>query len=176
METYIAMLRGINVSGQKMIKMADLVALLSELDFKNIRTYIQSGNLIFEYPETDQKELAKQIEHKILQQYKFDVPVIIRNRKELLKIVEKNPFIKRNEDINKLHATFLDDEPDLEIVKKFKETTIDSDEFEVMGKEVFLVCKNGYGKTKLTNGYFEKKFKTHATTRNWKTVIKLCEH
>lgn len=167
------MLRGINVSGHKMIKMTDLTTLLTELDFRNIRTYIQSGNLIFEYAETDQKELSGKIAKKILQHYKFEVPVIIRNRIELLKIVETNPFLKRNENIDKLHVTFLDNVPSPDSVEKVKETASSSDEFEVIRKEVFLFCPDGYGRTKLNNTFFEKKFNTKATTRNWKTVVKL---
>lgn len=175
METYIALLRGINVSGQKMIKMTDLTVLLSELDFQNIRTYIQSGNLVFEYPETDQKELARLIESKILHQYKFDVPVVIRHKSDLLKIQECNPFLKRNENIDKLHVTFIDDEPSTDLIEKAKQTDSGSDEFEVIGREVFVFCPDGYGNTKLNNTFFEKKFKTKATTRNWKTVVKLGE-
>ena len=175
METYIALLRGINVSGQKMIKMTDLTVLLSELDFQNIRTYIQSGNLVFEYPETDQKELARLIESKILHQYKFDVPVVIRHKSDLLKIQECNPFLKRNENIDKLHVTFIDDEPSTDLIEKAKQTDSGSDEFEVIGRKVFVLCPDGYGNTKLNNTFFEKKFKTKATTRNWKTVVKLGE-
>ena len=167
------MLRGINVSGQKMIKMTDLAALLTSLDFQNIRTYIQSGNLVYEYPEINQKELARLIEQKIVQRYNFDVPVIIRKREELLIIVDKNPFVRREEDIAKLHVTFLDDEPSTDLVIKAKQTDSGLDEFEVIGREVFLFCPKGYGNTKLNNTFFEKKFKTKATTRNWKTVLKL---
>jgi uncharacterized protein (DUF1697 family) len=173
METYIALLRGINVSGQKMIKMTDLTTLLSEINLYNIRTYIQSGNLVFEYPETDQKELAGLIEQQILHHYKFDVPVVIRHQSDLMQIQECNPFLKRNENIEKLHVTFLDDEPPADLIEKAKETAGSSDEFEVIGREVFVFCPDGYGNTKLNNTFFEKKFKTKATTRNWKTVVKL---
>lgn len=175
METYIALLRGINVSGQKMIKMTDLTTLLKELNFTNIRTYIQSGNLVFDFTETDHKELARLIETKIRHQYKFDVPVVISRKTELLQIMERNPFLKRGENIEKLHVSFLDDEPSAVQIKKAKETESGSDEFEVYGKEVFVFCEYGYGKTKLNNTFFEKKFKTKATTRNWKTVVKLGE-
>jgi uncharacterized protein (DUF1697 family) len=173
METYIAMLRGINVSGQKLIKMTDLSNLLSELDLHNIRTYIQSGNIVFEYPKTDQKKLAVLIEQQITQHYKFDVPVIIRHRGELLNLADQNPFLKRNNDIEKLHITFLDHEPYADMIEKARQTISDSDEFEVTGKDVFLFCPDGYGRTKLNNTFFEKKFNTKSTTRNWKTVLKL---
>jgi len=174
METYFALLRGINISGHKMIKMARLEAMFAELNFKNIRTYIQSGNVIFENEKTNQKELAKQVETKILLSTGFQVPVVIRNRMEILLVLENNPFLReRNEDINKLHVTFLDVEPNPDDVKKVQEFEYDSDEFIVSGKEIYGFCPNGYGRTKLTTNFFEKKFKTTATARNWKTVQKL---
>jgi uncharacterized protein (DUF1697 family) len=122
METYIALLRGINVGGQKMISMTQIEAMFAELNFKNIRTYIQSGNVIFENEKTDQQELAKLIEAKILQSTGFPVSVIIRNRGEIIFILENNPFLKeRNEDINRLHVTFLEAEPGTDDVKKVQE-------------------------------------------------------
>ena len=78
MQTYIALLRGINVSGQKLIKMADLKIYLTELKFSNIRTYIQSGNIVFETDSSDEVALAKLIENKITEKYQFDVPTMIR--------------------------------------------------------------------------------------------------
>lgn len=168
------MLRGINVSGQKIIKMSDLQSLFEELKFKNIRTYIQSGNVIFECNKSNPNDLAKRIEEKIFQHYKFEVPAIIRHRNEITNILNNNPFItKRNEDIDKLYVTFLSDEPKSEDINKLQTITHDSDEFEISGQEIFIFCPNGYGRTKLTNNLFENKLKLKATTRNWKTIEKL---
>jgi uncharacterized protein (DUF1697 family) len=175
MRTYIAMLLGINVSGQKMIRMTDLTSLLSELDLKNIRTYIQSGNIVFEYPETDQKELSELIKQKILKRYEFEVPVIIMKQEELLYVAEQNPFVKKGFNIEKLHVTFLEEPPLPEMIEKARTANIGSDEFEIIAKAVYLHCPDGYGQTKLNNNFFESRFKTKATTRNWKTVLKLCE-
>jgi uncharacterized protein (DUF1697 family) len=171
METYVALLRGINVSGQKMIKMQVLQSLFAELGFKNIRTYIQSGNIIFESGKISQDVLAKQIEEKILQSYHFEVPAIIRHHDEIKRILENNPFlIKRNEDINKLYVTFLSNESDESDKYDKSDKSIDYDEFIISGKNIYLFCPNGYGRTKLNNNFFESKLKVKATTRNWKTV------
>ena len=82
LQTYIAMLRGINVSGQKKIKMANLKAHLEDIGFRNVQTYIQSGNVVFEYPDSSQKAIESQISEKLLKEYGWDVPVLVRNSRE----------------------------------------------------------------------------------------------
>jgi uncharacterized protein (DUF1697 family) len=174
METYIALLRGINVSGQKMIKMGDLIKALEELNFSNIRTYIQSGNIIFQSDKTDPSQLAVKISGKISDHFRFEVPVVIRTLAELEQVSENNPFLlSRNEDVNKFHVTFLAEGPDPVDLKKIEENSFLPDEFIISGKEVYLFCPNGYGRTKLTNTFFENKLKSTATTRNWKTIRQL---
>jgi uncharacterized protein (DUF1697 family) len=171
MTTYIALLRGINVSGHRMINMEELKKVLASLNFKNLRTYIQSGNIIFETEKTDPLFLEKQIGEKILNHFGFLVPVIIRSREEMEKIFMNNPFIlKRNEPAGKLHVTFLPVKPDLDLLKKLEEYRFLPDEFVISGKEVYLFCPGGYGRTKLSNQFFESKLKITVTTRNWKTV------
>jgi len=174
METYIALLRGINVSGQKMIKMVDLIKALEELKFSKIRTYIQSGNIIFQCDKTDPSQLAVKIAGKISDHFRFEVPVVIRTLSELEQVSENNPFlVKRTEDVDKLHVTFLSKEPDLVDLRKAEENSFLPDEFIISGKEVYLFCPDGYGRTKLTNTFFENKLKSTATTRNWKTIRQL---
>jgi uncharacterized protein (DUF1697 family) len=171
METYVALLRGINVSGHRMIKMEELKNVLSELNFTNIRTYIQSGNIIFETPKTDSNYLEKQIGEKILKHFGFSVPVIIRSRPEMETIHKNNPFLgKRSEPADKLHVTFLPEQPDPDNLKKIEDGSYLPDEFSVSGREVYLFCPGGYGNTKLSNQFFENKLKLTATTRNWKTI------
>ncbi|MDQ3292415.1 MAG: DUF1697 domain-containing protein [Bacteroidota bacterium] len=113
MQTYIALLRGINVSGQKMIKMSDLLDLFKGLDFKNAKTYLQSGNVVFEAESQDTTHLEEQIATTITNKFKFSVPVLVKDQAEWLRILQNNPFInERNEDISKLHVTLLAAEPD----------------------------------------------------------------
>ncbi|HYV95393.1 MAG TPA: DUF1697 domain-containing protein [Chitinophagales bacterium] len=174
MSVAVSILRGINVSGHRKIPMAELKLLYSELKLKNISTYIQSGNVVFSADKINSKALAKSIEQKILEKYNFDVPVIIRTIDEIQSTLNNNPFLKEKKiEIDKLHVTFLADQPDKENLEKLKSYHYEPDRFIITGKEVYLYCPNGYGNTKLSNNFFESKLKITATTRNWRTVNEL---
>lgn len=177
MPTFISILRGINVSGQKKILMADLKSLYENLKFKDVKTYIQSGNVVF---KSDEKlsdiDLAQKIEITIDKKYNFDVPVIIRSKEELGKIILANPFLKENNiDVKKLHVTFLSQIPATKSVESMEEINYSPDQFIIKGKEIYLYIPGSYGETKLSNNFFEKKLKLSSTTRNWNTVNKLFE-
>lgn len=173
MPVYLSILRGINVSGQKKIQMADLKKLYEELKLKNVITYIQSGNVLFE--AANAKGLAKKIQEKIFEKYAFEVPVIIREGSELEAVVNINPFLKKaNTQMDRLYVTFLEQEAQLDFIKKLDSSLYLPDEFKILGKEIYLhVPKDGYGNTKLSNNFFENKLKVTATTRNWKTTCEL---
>ena len=174
MGSYLSILRGINVSGQKMIKMTDLKSLYESLGFKNVITYIQSGNVVFE--SKNNKNLASTIEQKIKEQFGFDVPVIIRTKDEMKVIVEQNPFLKdKKTELDKMHVTYLADIPTEEAVTNAMSYDYAPDRFVIKGKEVYVYCPNGYGNTKINNTFFENKLKVKATTRNWNTTNKLFE-
>lgn len=177
MHSHISILRGINVSGHKKILMADLAALYQSLKLKDVLTYIQSGNVLFNYSgKATDEELIKKIEKAIKAKYAFDVPVIVRRREEIEKVIALNPFLKRKDtDLEKLHVTFLATAPDKEKLENLKTINYPPDEFELIGKDVYLYCPHNYGETKLTNNLFEKKLGVTATTRNWKTVNKLLQ-
>jgi uncharacterized protein (DUF1697 family) len=177
MQTFISILRGINVSGQKKILMSDLKALYESLKFKDVITYIQSGNVIFRADaKLSDNDLAKKIENAILKKYNFSVPVIIRSAEEIKKIISANPFLKeKNINQEKLHVTFLSDVPEKKYLEAVKELDFTPDNFVITGKEVFLYIPDSYGETKLSNKFFENKLKVSATTRNWKSVNKLAE-
>lgn len=169
MAVFLSILRGINVSGQKMIKMPDLKALYEELGFKNVSTYIQSGNVIFENKED--KELFKKIEKKIFEKYNFLVPVIIRSMEEMETTINGNLFLKEKKiELDKLHVTYLEEEPLPENLEKITNVQFEPDRFYISGKDIYIYCPDGYGKTKLNNTFFENKLKVKATTRNWKTT------
>jgi uncharacterized protein (DUF1697 family) len=174
MTTYIALLRGINVSGQKKIKMQELIAVFESLGFKDAKTYIQSGNVIFTSAKKDKNELVSIIQEKIEHVFSFPVTVLLRTAHELQQIVTANPFLK-GEGLNtsKLHITFLSDTPAESAFYQEKEPHDKHDEFVISGQEIYLHCPNGYGHTKYSNNYFEKKLGVTATTRNWKTVVLL---
>jgi uncharacterized protein (DUF1697 family) len=174
MTTLLCMLRGINVSGQKKVPMAELREMFAGLKFANVRTYIQSGNVIFDSKETDEAALAKKISKKILSQFGFEVPVVIRTEKELSDTLKKNPFIKeKNIQEERLYITFLENEAVKELADKLKLPEGSTDRFVISGREIYLYCPGGYGETKLSNNFFESKLKVKATTRNWRTSNEL---
>jgi len=171
--TYIAILRGINVSGQKMIKMAELKDLFTGLKCTNVRTYIQSGNVIFE-SAIDAETLEKKIEKQIEKVFGFEVPVLVRSVEEMKKVLEKNPFLKdKKVDPEKLHVTFLSEVPSKENIEATNKLSFEPDQFILAKKEVYVHCPDKYGTTKINNTFFEKKLKVTATTRNLKTVKEL---
>jgi uncharacterized protein (DUF1697 family) len=177
MKKYISLLRGINVSGQKKVKMADLKTLYESLGFTNVKTYIQSGNVIFESSISDVVKLKRNIEQKIERTFRFSVSVIIRSIEEFERIIRHNPFLDRESagDATKFLVTFLSDQPEETMAKKVQQFAKEPESLVVRGKEIYLYCPDGYGKTKLSNSFLERKLKATATTRNWKTVKKLYE-
>ena len=171
---YIALLRGINVGGQRIIKMTDLKDTFEAIGFKNVKTYIQSGNVIFDYESTDTKKLTYQIEMKLNQAYGFSVKTIIRTQSEFESIINNNPFINEpNIDVDKLHITFLLDIPESNIALVSDIKKEETERLLIVSREIYLYLPNGYGNSKLNNTIFEKKLNTNATTRNWRTINKL---
>jgi uncharacterized protein (DUF1697 family) len=176
MPIFISMLRGINVSGQKKIKMAELSSLYESLGLAHVRTYVQSGNVVFVSPEPDAAKLAGLIEAQIEQTFGFAVTVFIRDNHDFQRIIDRNPFLgDRLEDPAKLHVTFLYRRPAESERRDLIVPSDQADEFIVGEQEIFLFCPNGYGRTKFSNNFFERKLKVSATTRNWKTVTALAK-
>ena len=176
METYIAILRGINVSGQKKIKMADLKSALADLNFINVTTYIQSGNIVFQENKCSTETLSGKISGKIKEVFGFDVPVITRNLDEWKHAVHQNPFLKRKGiDMKRVYLTFLTKQPENHKKENIEAMDFTPDEFIIIGKEIYLHCPIMYGKSKISNNFFEQKLKVTATTRNMNTVYKLIE-
>ena len=173
---YVALIRGINVGRKNRIKMAELVNSLDSTGFNNIKTYLQSGNIIFEDKTFDISKIASVIENTINQTFGFSVNVIIRNEDELESIIESNPFINEPDiEFDKLYVTFLEKIPDKEHILNLDIKKGENEKLDFKGKEIYLYLPNGYSKTKLTNDIFEKKLNITTTTRNWKTVCKLLE-
>ncbi len=174
MTTYVAMLRGINVSGRNKLAMDDLRALVVDAGGREVRTYIQSGNAVFA-SRSSPSGLVKNLEARLLEALGARVPVLVRTKEDLDAVIETNPFVRRQEDVGALHVTFMGALPAPAAVRSLETQRTDVDEYQVIGREVYLFCPNGYGNTKLTNTLFEKKLESAATTRNWKTVLKLAE-
>jgi len=166
---YIAILRGINVSGSKKLPMAELRELLSNIGLTDVKTYIQSGNVVFASEEKDQEKLGNLISEAIKKQYEYEVPVLVKTIAQWKTAMANNPFTDK--DISKQAITFLATVP----TENTFEIDSKDDKFKIINSEVYLYCPNGFGRTKLTNNLFERKLKTQATTRNWKTINKLLE-
>jgi uncharacterized protein (DUF1697 family) len=176
MPSYVAMLRGINVSGSKPVKMEALRASFEALGFKNVRTYVQSGNVVFEAREPAAAPLGPKIGARIKRDFGFDVPVMVLGAAELARVVEENPFLKQRAqvaDVTKLHVTFLAAAPAAVGLKKMEGLSSGNDAFRCLGQTIYLHCPQGYGRTKLSNNVFERALGASATTRNWKTVTTL---
>lgn len=169
---YIALLRGINVSGQKKIKMEDLRKLCEAIGFQHVQTYIQSGNIIFESPESEAPHLAYQLSEAIREKYDFEVTVIVRTPAELEDVLAKSPYSDSPTD--KTYYVLLEAEPSSEKWAKLDANAYLPDTFAYVGKVIYLHVVS-YGNTKLSNNFFEAKLKLSATTRNHNTIQKLIE-
>ena len=171
MPIYIAMLRGINVSGHKMVKMEALRASFGALRFSNVKTYIQSGNVVFAAEDRSVADVCKKIERRILRDFGFSVPVFLRTASELEETIKRNPFLTDTAiDRSKLHVTFLSAAAPATALEVLQPLAAKPEQIRVIGRQIYLYCPNGYGQTKLSNTAIEKKLSVGATTRNWRTV------
>ena len=176
MAVYISLLRGINVGAQKSIKMVDLKALYEGLGLDNVKTYIQSGNVLFTSDESA-AALQSQIRHAIEQKYGFSVELMVCTIADWRRLIAANPFVTDGtRDPKYMHLTLLDKIPDAKIIGGLGEVPKgEAEEYAIVDDAVYFYAPSGYGITKLSNNFWEKKLKVNATTRNWNTVNKLLE-
>lgn len=174
MPTYVALLRGINLGGNR-LSMKDLAAAMEELGCARVRTYIQSGNVVFDAPASVARSLAQKLEEDIQRRWKLKVPIVLRTAAELAKVAKDNPFLKAGAAPGECHVMFLADRPPAKDVAALDPERSPGDAFQVLGREIYLRLPNGMARTKLTNAYFDSKLRTVSTARNWRTVLKLLE-
>ncbi|MDQ6857791.1 MAG: DUF1697 domain-containing protein [Chloroflexota bacterium] len=174
MPTYVALLRGINVGGNRMIKMADVRAIFAAAGGADVVTYIQSGNVMFSHAERSERTLAAELEKRIAKSAGFPVPVVLRTPAQLARVIADCPF--PDADADQLHVAFLATPPAANAV------TIDAGAFAperhaVVGRELYLHLPNGMGRSKLAAAVLAKPnaIGAGATARNWRTVLKLHE-
>lgn len=170
---YIALLRGINVGGNKQVSMADLRELLLSLGHSDVSTYIQSGNALFTSPGEDAAELEREIEERMARDLGMDVHVLIRTPDELAAVIENNPFPDAVEIRSGLHVTFLSAQPDEQRIAEIDRAQFEPDRFAVGDRVIYLRLPNGMGRSKLATFPWERRLGVVATTRNWNTVQKL---
>jgi uncharacterized protein (DUF1697 family) len=174
MTTHIALLRGINVGGNT-LRMERVRALFAELEFAAVRTYVQSGNVLFAAARPS-AGLAALIEGRLAQETRLPVCVLIRTPAQLKRIVAANPFLKEpGIDARKLHVTFLAGRAPKRGLAALGAVNSRADRWHPAGEEIYLHCPDGYGRSKLNNSAIERLLATRATTRNWNTVRALCE-
>jgi uncharacterized protein (DUF1697 family) len=175
MTTYVAFLRGINVGGKKPIKMKELAAVMSGAGFQNVRTFIASGNVIFETSAKDSARVAKKIEKHLSNHFGHEIRVIVRTIDELKAIVRRNPFKKAKPAVDEmLFVTFLESPPPLKPRLPMHSKTEKMEVIAVTGGAAFIVAhRKKTGWFGFPHTFAEKEFKVPTTTRNWTTVVKL---
>jgi len=176
MPVYIAMLRGINIGPHKRMKMEKLRASCEGMGLSNVKTYIQSGNVIFRAGNFSSDALSKKMGECIMRDFGFSADVISRTREEMKRIIDDNPFTKeRGVDVSKLHVVFLPHPPTPTALKKLHGLTLTPDRVQGSGNEIYLYFPNGVSGSSLWKHPLDKVLSVSGTMRNWNTVNKLYE-
>lgn len=172
MQTYISFLRSVNIAGHNLIKMTELSELFKKMGFSDVKTYIQSGNIIFSISDDlTSSDLSDNLEKAILGRFSLQIHVMTRTTRELSEMFSNNPYLKEPDfDPSKSAVLFLHEEPSDAQIQKVKDINYPPDRFKIIGKEIFIYCPNGFGRTKIYTNFFEKKMGVIGTGRNWKTV------
>jgi uncharacterized protein (DUF1697 family) len=171
---YVSLLRAINVGGRN-VSMAELRALYEDLGHDEVVTYVQSGNVVSRSSARSAAAVERTVGAALASAFGFDVEVLVRSPQQLQSVLDGNPFLGGGPAPapTTLHVTFLASAPDASRTRALDEHEFAPDEFRIRGREVYLSCPNGYGRTKITNAWFERRLQVPATTRNWNTVGKL---
>ncbi len=172
--THIALLRGINVAGKNLLSMKDLARMFAGAGCADVRTYIQSGNVIFEAAAGAAK-IGETVSANIEKRFGYRIPIVLRTSEQLLQTIAGNPFLKAGADAKALHVYFLAAMPNARAIAGLDLARSAPDVFHVRGQEIYLHLPNGMARTMLTNAYFDSKLSTTCTARNWATVLKLAE-
>ncbi len=175
MRTYVSLLRGINVGGNNVLLMSDLVGYFLEAGCIDVHSYIQSGNIVFKAKPSLYEGLSNKISALIAEKHGFQIPVLCRSAEELRELSTRNSLLELTTDFSKLLVYFLEKEPSEENRLQLEAKRSSADTFVLSGRELFLYCPNGIGQSKLTNATVDSKLKTISTGRNWNTVLKLIE-
>lgn len=172
---YIALLRGINVGGNTMIKMAELKTSFESLGFKNVVTYVNSGNLAFDAGKSaaHESKLVEKIEKVIEKDFGKQVPVMVRDQNEISMIIAANPFEGEFESHKEMHVLFLKEVMPADKRKQLLDAAPEKERFVVKGREVYCHLPLGVADSLLGKSFIEKKLKLAVTGRNWRTVEKL---
>ncbi len=172
---YVALLRGINVNGQRMIRMEDLRTLVAEIGCTQVRTLLQSGNVLLRSAEVAPTELAGAIERALAERLGLDVAVFVLTVRELAELVEANPLAGEGVEPRSLYVTVLPRAPDPQRLEPLMARDWSPDRLALVGRCAYVHCPNGYHGTKLTNTLLESRLGAPATTRSWNTMLRLVQ-
>ena len=172
---YVAFLRGINVGGKNKVKMETLREICASIGFENVKTYINSGNVIFETRKTDVLKLAEKIEKAIEKEFGLQIKVMVRRTEEIENLVKNNPFAGQFENDKDLHVFFLDEELSTEKRELLLSNNSENEQFSVQNREIFCLLRVSVLESLIGKDYIGKKLKVSATARNWRTVNKILE-
>ncbi|WP_405144203.1 DUF1697 domain-containing protein [Sphaerisporangium sp. NBC_01403] len=175
MTRYVALLRGINIGGNSSIAMADLREVFIGFGYEDVTTYLRTGNIVFGAPSGDQDRLVTEIRKGISDGLGKDVGVLLRTAAELDAVLTSNPFLGEQDDLTKLLVTFLAADPGADKAGALASPPGETGSLALVGREVYVHVPDGYGRTKLSNAFVEKKLGVAATTRNWRSVLRLRE-
>ncbi len=173
MNSFIALLRGINVGGHKKILMTDLRMLFEKLDFKNVRTFIQSGNVMFHTDEVNTTKMECKIKDQILSDFGYDVTVLVKTPSEIKSILNQCPFIGEKKEGS--YFTLFNKSPNSESIELMNKISYPNEEFLITNSCIYFYSSLGYGNVKFNNNLFEKKLGVSSTSRNFRTLSKLIE-
>ena len=171
-QRYVALLRGINVGGKNKLPMADLRDIFAAAGCESVKTYIQSGNVVFEASQDLAERAPGIVTGAIRQKFGYETAVVVRSGDELRQVAASNPFDTTG-DPRFLQVAFLEDTPGPEAVSRLDPERSPPDAFEVRGRHVYLHYPNGVARSKLTNEYLASRLRTASTMRNWRTVLTL---
>jgi uncharacterized protein (DUF1697 family) len=173
--TFVALLRGVNVGGKNLLPMKRLVELFEAAGAGDVRTYIQSGNVVFTATAAKATRIAAGVTMRVREELGFHVPILLRSARELDAVARDNPFLRNAADPATLHVLFLPEPPAPAAVAALDRGRSPPDAFEARGSEIYLRLPNGMGRTKLGVDYFDRALATRCTARNWRTVLALLE-
>jgi uncharacterized protein (DUF1697 family) len=166
------LLRAVNVAGHSRLQMAELRTILSGLGLSSVSTYLQSGNAIVEDDGATAESIERSITDTLTQAVQRPVDALVRTLADFEALVAANPFALRHPR-TELHATFLKVAPGADQFAALELPAGVPDEFTRGDRVIYVRCPEGYGNTKLTNAFFERRLKVSASTRNWNTVLNL---
>jgi uncharacterized protein (DUF1697 family) len=174
-DLHVALMRGINVGGKNRLPMKNLVAIFEDAGCRDVRTWIQSGNVLFRAGKGLAARVPKLVTDAVEARLGLRVPVVVRTAAELRKAAVANPYRKAGVDPRELHVVFLAKKPTAKQVGALDPDRSPGDEFVVRGSEIHIRAPRGVARTKLTNDWFDRQLDTVSTMRNWNTVSKLLE-